>query len=146
MDGRRDQSFLSIRTVITAGLAACLLASMQTPQFIELSDAFALSTSIRFQQPWWWINHGAGHCDQGRTLAESARDLRLALSRRDSALHEHRELQRPESLALLVLDHLVVAVGRFVDERGNLLQSRQPGGPQPTLACDQFEPTSTSSN
>jgi len=31
MDGRRDQSFLSIRTVITAGLAACLLALMQTP-------------------------------------------------------------------------------------------------------------------
>jgi hypothetical protein len=30
MDGRRDQSFLSIRTVITAGLAACLLAFMQT--------------------------------------------------------------------------------------------------------------------
>jgi len=31
MDRRRDQSFLSIRTVITAGLAACLFASVQTP-------------------------------------------------------------------------------------------------------------------
>lgn len=31
MDGRRDQSFPSIRMIITAGLAACLLASMHTP-------------------------------------------------------------------------------------------------------------------
>jgi hypothetical protein len=31
MDGERDQSFLSIRTVVTAGLAACLLAFIQTP-------------------------------------------------------------------------------------------------------------------
>ena len=31
MDGRREQSFLSIRTVIMAGLAACLLALIQMP-------------------------------------------------------------------------------------------------------------------
>ena len=49
--------------------------------------------------------------------------------RRSSLLHEQRQLQRPQRLALLVLDHLVVAVGGLVDERRNLAAARRASTP-----------------
>jgi hypothetical protein len=88
MDGKRGQSFLSIRAVITAGLVACLLASVQTPARaqtgaimipIETMTVGAAPADFEFARtgqggPSQWVVVDDSSATQSRAIEQSSTD------------------------------------------------------------------------
>jgi hypothetical protein len=76
----------------------------------------------------------SGARQKARRSARAPRDLGLRVAGSQAALDEQRQLQRLQAFALLVLDHLVVAVGTDVDEGRDVGAARELRGAQPACA------------
>jgi hypothetical protein len=106
------------------------MLAMQAAQFVELGHPLATALPIGVKQPVRRFDQRGSQRHVLAALAESSRDLGLAVAAGQALLHEQRDFQRLQPFALLVLDHLVIVVGGGVDEGRNLGQAGQLGRTQ----------------
>ena len=94
--------------------------SVEAAQFVQVRQTRAAPFPVGCHHPVRGLDQrsGVGHIDPA--LAHLSGDFGLAVAQRESALHEQRQFERPQAFALLVLDHLVVAVGGRVHEGRDL--------------------------
>ena len=141
--GRREAPHPVTRdgvTIGSPGLDVLRVVRGELAKLVQLIQTAAAPFAIGGEQPIRRVDQRGGHRHVLPALAKLPRDHGLCIAGSHAALNEQGKFERLEAFALLVLDHLVVAVRRVVDERGDVELAYQLGRPQPPRAEVQHPP------